>query len=191
MTMRPFKTVIIGGSAGAIETLKLILPHLPEKDVDRTYSVICVLHLLPRGQSLLPSIFRDRCPWSVKEAESTEPIENGVVYFAPPDYHLSIEPDRTFALSTEEPEMYSRPSIDLLFLSAAPVFRRELVAFVLSGANSDGARGVLEILRSGGRCLAQAPETAEFPEMPTAALHVSPDVSVADANLMIEFLNGR
>jgi two-component system chemotaxis response regulator CheB len=179
---------IIGGSAGAIEALKVILPHLPS---ERAFPVIVVLHLLPRGQSLLPAIFRERCSWPVKEAESTEVIENGVIYFAPNDYHLSIESTHSFSLSNEEPLMYSRPSIDLFFKSAASVYKSELTALLLSGANADGAQGLLEILDRGGRCLAQAPETAEFPEMPKAALALSPGVSSLTPRQIVEFLNGR
>jgi two-component system chemotaxis response regulator CheB len=179
---------IIGGSAGAIDALMEILPTLPK---ERTFPVIIILHLLPRGPSLLPAIFKVRCPWPVKDAESTEPIENGIVYFAPADYHLSIEADRTFSLSTEEPIMFSRPSIDLFFQSAAPVYKGELVALLLSGANSDGANGFREILRHGGRCLIQALETAEFPEMPRAGLEISPAVTAIQTTAAFEFLNGR
>ena len=182
------KALIIGGSAGSIDTLKKILPGLPPT---KNFAVVITLHVLPRGQSLLPSIFKDKCPWPLKEAESTEPVQNGVVYFAPSDYHLSIEADCTFSLSTEEPVMYSRPSIDVFFLSAAAVYKSELAAIVLSGANEDGAKGVKEILRRGGRVVAQAPETSEFPEMPSAALAVSPDVTRLNSSELVEFLNGR
>ncbi len=182
------KALIIGGSAGAIETPKEILPKLPE---ERIFPVIIVLHLLPRGQSLLPVVFRQRCKWPVKEAESTEVIENGVIYFAPNDYHLSVESDRSFSLSSEEPIRYSRPSIDLFFKSASAVYKSELTAVLLSGANGDGSQGFLEILNRGGRCLAQAPETAEFPEMPTAALAISPDVLSLSPGDIVEFLHRR
>ena len=187
----PVSAFIIGGSAGSIDILKNLLPKLPKDPADRTFAIVCVLHLLPSGQSLLPSIYQRGCPWTVKEAESTEKIENGVVYFGPPDYHLSVEADRTFALSTEEPQMYSRPSINLFFMTAAAAYKSELVALILSGANADGAQGFREILRMGGRCLAQAPETAEFPEMPRAALAVSPEVSSMNPAAVVEFLNGR
>lgn len=182
------KALVIGGSAGALEALQEILPGLPPS---RDFPVIITLHLLPRGPSLLPSIFEDLCAWPVKEAESTEPIENGVVYFAPSDYHLSIEADRTFSLSNEEPILFSRPSIDLFFETAAAVYKSELTAVLLSGANEDGAKGFEAILRRGGRCFAQEPETAEFPEMPRAALAVSPNVSAVNSSQLLEILNGR
>jgi two-component system chemotaxis response regulator CheB len=185
------KAFIIGGSAGAIDTLKEILAGLPREQERRTFPVIVTLHLLPRGPSLLPSIFAERSPWPVKDAESTEPVENGTVYFAPSDYHLAIESDFTFSLSNEEPIMFSRPSIDLFFKSAAAVYKSELVALLLSGANADGAEGLREVLERGGRCFAQDPETAEFPEMPEAALRISPEVSAVRAEQVIEFLNGR
>lgn len=181
------KAFIIGGSAGAINVLKDILPNLPSA---RAFPVIVVLHVLPRGQSLLPTIFRDRCSWPVKEAESTEPIENGIVYFAPNDYHLSIEADHSFSLSSEEPVKYSRPSIDFFFKSAAAVYKSELGALLLSGANADGAHGMAEILKRGGRCLAQAPDTAEFSAMPSAALAISPAISSLATSEIIRFLAG-
>lgn len=186
-----FKAVAIGGSAGAIDALKDILPKLPEESHKRTFAVVCVLHLLPRGQSLLPAVFKGLCPWPTKEAESTEQIENGTVYFAAADYHLSIEADFTFSLSTEEPLMYSRPSIDLFFMSAAKAYRKDLVALLLSGANDDGARGFREVLHHGGRCIVQSPETAEFQAMPNAALKISPDIAVMLNSQVVEFLNGR
>ena len=181
------KALVIGGSAGAIEALKNLLPGLPPS---KAFPVIITLHLLPRGQSLLPTIFRNKCPWPVKEAESTEPLENGVVYFAPADYHLSIEADRTFSLSNEEPVMFSRPSIDVFFKSAAAVYKSELAALVLSGANEDGSQGIKEILKRGGRCFAQDPKTAEFSEMPQFALKVSPLVTAVNSSEMLEDLAG-
>lgn len=183
------KAFVIGGSAGAIDALKEILPNLPNER--GAFPIVIVLHLLPRAQSLLPSIFREKCPWPVKEAESTEPLEDGVVYFAPNDYHLAIEADHTFSLSNEEPIMYSRPSIDLFLKSAAAVYKGELAVLVLSGANADGAQGCLDIIGYGGRCFAQAPETAQFPEMPRAALAVSPAVSAVNSSEVVEFLHGR
>jgi two-component system chemotaxis response regulator CheB len=182
------KALVIGGSAGAIEALKEILPGLPSS---RSFPVIVTLHLLSRSPSLLPTIFKGLCPWPVKEAESTEVIENGVVYFAPSDYHLSIEADRSFSLSTEAPILFSRPSIDLFFKSAASVYKSELAALVLSGANEDGAEGVRAILSRGGRCFAQDPASAEFTEMPMAALAVSPAVTKVKTSEMLEFLNRR
>lgn len=187
--MKSFSAVVIGGSAGSIEPLREILRSLPEKDI--RYTVICVLHLLNRQRSLLAEIFGDSCPWPVKEAESTEPVLPGTVYLAPPDYHLSVESDRTFSLSTEEAVMFSRPSIDLLFNSAASVYKSELVGLVLSGANSDGTEGLNRIVRHGGRAFAQAIETAEFKEMPKAALASSTAIEEADVPKVIEFLNRR
>jgi two-component system chemotaxis response regulator CheB len=179
------KALVIGGSAGSIEALKAILPGLP---LSKNFPVIITLHQLAGSPSRLPAIFQRNCPWLVKEAESTEVIENGVVYFAPSDYHLAIEADRTFSLSNEEPVLYSRPSIDLFFKSAAPVYKSELVALVLSGANEDGAKGITEILARGGKCFAQAPETAEFPVMPRHALAISPKVSAVNSSELLSFL---
>lgn len=193
MIVKPFSALVIGGSAGSIDPLRAILRGLPalNPNVKPKFAVICVLHLLNRHKSLLPEIFGDLCEWEVKEAESTEPIAAGTVYLAPPDYHVSVERDRTFALSTEEPVMFSRPSIDLLFKSAAPIYKTELAGLVLSGANNDGTAGLTRILRQGGQAFAQDLATAEFKEMPKAALLASPDVQPVKVQEVVEFLNRR
>lgn len=187
--MKPFSAIVIGGSAGSIEPLHDLLRSLPENG--GRYAVVCVLHLMNRQRSLLPEIYREDCPWPVKEAESTEPVLPGTVYLAPPDYHLSIERDRTFALSNEEAVMFSRPSIDLLFSSAAPVYKHELAGLILSGANNDGTEGLLRVLKHGGQAFAQEIATAEFKEMPRAAVAASPQIREVDIPKVVEFLNRR
>jgi two-component system, chemotaxis family, protein-glutamate methylesterase/glutaminase len=186
--MKPFSALVIGGSAGSIEPLKGILQKLP---ASKDFVIICVLHLLNRQKSLLPEVLGNGCPWPVKDAESTEPALKGHVYFAPPDYHLSLEQDRTFSLSNEEAVMFSRPSIDILFRSAASVYKSELAALILSGANGDGTEGLLRIIRHGGQAMAQNLETAEFSEMPKTALSASPLVKPVSPEEVVEFLNRR
>jgi two-component system chemotaxis response regulator CheB len=109
----------------------------------------------------------------VCEAEDKAPIEPGNVYVAPADYHLLIE-DGHFALSTDEPVRYSRPSIDVTFVSAADSYAHHTVGVVLTGANADGARGLKRIHDRGGLALVQLPASAESPMMPTAALQAVP-----------------
>jgi two-component system chemotaxis response regulator CheB len=93
------------------------------------------------------------------------------VYFAPPDYHLLIENDRSFSLSFDAPVNYSRPSIDVLFETAADVYKNRLLGIILTGANSDGSGGIKKISMMGGVTIAQSPETADYPEMPKAAIN--------------------
>jgi two-component system chemotaxis response regulator CheB len=163
----PPRAVAIGGSAGSVEVLLELLPALGPT---LPLPVVVVIHL-PAGQpSLMPVLLAQRgCTW-VKEAEPWEPLQPRTVYFAPPGYHLSIEPDQSFSLSAEDPVQYSRPSIDVLFASAAPVYRRQLLAVLLSGANADGADGLARVKAFGGSVVVQDPQTAMMPAMPAAAL---------------------
>jgi two-component system chemotaxis response regulator CheB len=110
----------------------------------------------------------------VKEAEEKEPIRTGYVYFAPPNYHLLIEDDLTFALSIDAKVNYSRPSIDVLFESAVHVYGSQVVAIILTGANNDGAQGIRLVKAQGGLAIVQDPQTADSPFMPKAALEATP-----------------
>jgi len=118
----------------------------------------------------------------VREAEDKEPIEPGVVYFAPPDYHLLIEADKRLSLSGEEPVLYSRPSIDVLFESAADVYSSGLIGVVLTGANSDGADGLKAVVAAGGVGIVQSPRSAYAAAMPEAAIASCPEARVLPLN---------
>lgn len=168
----PFAAVVMGGSAGALEALSLILPALPAAF---PLPILIVVHVPADPPSVLAELLQSKCALRVKEAEDKEPIEPGTVYFAPPDYHLLVEVNGAIALSCDDPLMYSRPSIDVLFESAADYFGETLLAVVLSGANSDGAAGALAIQGRGGRVLVQAPDSAYVRAMPQAALDKCPD----------------
>jgi two-component system chemotaxis response regulator CheB len=167
--------VVIGASAGAVEALTVLLPVLPRT---LRVPVIVVVHLPPDRESALPALFQGRCALTVKEAEDKEELAAGVVYFAPPNYHLLVEPSLQLALSSEEPVLYSRPSIDLLFLSAADAYGPDLLGIVLTGANSDGARGLRAVCDAGGAAVVQSPQTALVPTMPLAALAACPAAHV-------------
>jgi two-component system, chemotaxis family, protein-glutamate methylesterase/glutaminase len=132
-----------------------------------------VLHLPAESPALLVELFAGRCAVPVREAADKEPVEPGVIYFAPPNYHLLIEVERTFALSVEEPVNYVRPAIDLLFESAARAYGDQLLGVMLTGANSDGARGLARIRSAGGRAWIQQPEDAAAAAMPLAALRIA------------------
>jgi len=159
--------IVIGASVGAIEALLTILPEFP---AGFPLPVFVVVHLPPDKKSLLPELFRNRCRIPVKEAEDKEPVVPGTIYFAPADYHLLVEEDFSLSLSNEEAVLYSRPAIDPLFESAADVYGDGLTGVILTGASSDGAKGLRAVCSAGGTALVQAPETAEGKTMPTAAL---------------------
>jgi two-component system chemotaxis response regulator CheB len=159
--------IVIGASAGGVEALSLLLPALPALS---TVSAFIVLHLPRERPSRLVDIFQARCALPLREADDKEPVAPGTVYFAPPDYHLLLDQGPALALSADEPVHYSRPSIDVLFESAAIVYGERLLAILLTGANEDGAAGFQAVHRAGGLTLLQHPESAHSPTMPASAL---------------------
>lgn len=159
--------IVLGTSAGGIEVIQKLLPAIPKS---LKIPIFIVIHIAPDGSNLLSEIFSDSTHYHIKEAESGEPIKERTVYFAPADYHLSVEKDHTLSLSNEEEVFFSRPSIDVLFESAAITFRNRLLAFLCTGANQDGARGARAIFHKGGSVFIQDPQEADFPTMPESAL---------------------
>ncbi|MEN4920900.1 chemotaxis protein CheB [Achromobacter spanius] len=163
----PWEAIVIGGSSGAIDALNVLLPALP---AGLQSSVILLLHLAPDRRSHLVDIFDYRCELPVLEAEDQQPLLPGHLYIAPPGYHLLVDHGPRMALSIDPPVLFSRPSIDVLFHSAADRFGERLLGVLLSGANEDGADGLAAIHAAGGRTVVQAPATAAMRAMPDAAL---------------------
>jgi two-component system, chemotaxis family, protein-glutamate methylesterase/glutaminase len=159
--------IVIGASAGGIEALSVLLPALPAVFEP---SLFIVLHLPRERPSLLVEIFRTRCALPVREAEDKEPVAPGTIYFAPPDYHLLVEKNRQLALSADEPVHYSRPSIDVLFESAADAYGERLLGIILSGGNEDGSAGLQAVHKAGGVTVVQQPDNAKVPVMVVSAL---------------------
>ncbi|MES2596121.1 MAG: chemotaxis protein CheB [Verrucomicrobiota bacterium] len=172
MNTLPDAAVVIGASVGAIEALMVLLPALP---ASYPLPVFVVVHIPPDKKSALADLFAARCSIAVKEAEDKEPARGGTVYFAPSDYHLLVEADHSISLSSDEPVLYSRPSIDVLFQSAADAYGSRLTGVVLTGGNSDGALGLRAIVNADGKALVQSPDTAEGSTMPRAALAKCPE----------------
>ena len=161
------RAIVIGGSAGALNVLRQLLQALI---APAHAPIVIVLHLPPRSPDGLPELLARDCALPVKQAEDKEPLVDGTVYLAPPGYHLLIESHHAFALSIDAPVHFSRPSIDVLFESAADAYGSELLAILLSGASSDGAAGLEEVAAGGGLTAVQAPDSAEASIMPAAAL---------------------
>ncbi|WP_118976644.1 chemotaxis protein CheB [Taibaiella koreensis] len=169
--------VVIGGSAGS---LKVILSLVTALDARLPFPVVIVLHR-KNDASSLEHLLNDRCPLRVKEAEDKEDLAPGTVYLAPPDYHLLIESDHSLSLDASEKVLWSRPSIDVTFQSAAEAFGHHVLAILLSGANNDGASGLEYIRHHGGQIIVQDPDNAEIPVMPRAALaRLRPDLLLPD-----------
>ncbi|MFL9841103.1 chemotaxis protein CheB [Sphingomonas sp. ST-64] len=160
------QAVVIGASAGAVQALSHILPRLP---ADYPLPLLIVVHV-PDAPSGLRPLFAAKSAIAVREPEDKEPIAPATAYLAPPGYHLLVERDRSIALSADEPVLFSRPSIDVLFESAADSYGADLVGVVLTGANEDGARGAAAVVAAGGTVLVEEPATAYAAAMPAAAL---------------------
>jgi two-component system chemotaxis response regulator CheB len=167
--------VVIGASAGAFEALSVLLPALP---ANYPLPVLVVVHVRADKQSVLASLFDAKCAIAVREAEDKATIEPGTAYFAPPDYHLLVEKDKFLALSNEEPVFFSRPSIDVLFESAADAYGPALTGIILTGANQDGAKGLRAVVEAGGQAIVQNPFGASAPAMPQAAIAQCPQAHV-------------
>jgi two-component system, chemotaxis family, protein-glutamate methylesterase/glutaminase len=179
--VRGIDAVVIGASAGGIEVLSVLLPAIP---ASCRVSFFIVMHIPRERPSLLPEVFSVRCALPVKEAEDKEPVQAGTVYFAPPDYHMLIDRGPALALSGDEAVHFSRPSIDVLFDSAADIYGERLMGVILTGANQDGAEGLVAVGRAGGRTVVQEPGSAAVAYLPRAAIEAGP----VDAVLAIEQL---
>lgn len=162
-----YDAIVIGASAGGFAALAEILPRLP---ATLSQAVVVVQHLHPESGQYMVEFLRQHCSLPVKEAEDKEPIMPGVIYVAAAQYHLLIERDRSFSLSLDDKVNYSRPSIDVLFESAATTYGPRLIGVVLTGANADGAAGLATIKSGGGLAIVQDPATAEVSFMPQAAI---------------------
>ncbi len=182
-----YSIVVVGCSLGGLRALQTVLADLP---ADFPGTVVIVQHREAGSDETLVELLRQHSRLPVGEPEDKDPILPGRVYLAPPDYHLLIEttkrppdhpttrlPDHPtmrlpghFALSTDEPVNYARPSIDVLFESAADAYGERVIGVILTGANADGAQGLAAIKRRGGLTIVQDPATAEAPAMPEAAI---------------------
>jgi len=179
------EAVVIGASAGALEALSAILPALP---AGYGLPLMIVVHVPPDKKSLLAELFQAKCAIEVREAEDKEPLRGGTAYFAPSDYHLLVEEDRSLSLSSDEPVLYSRPSVDVLFESAADAYGPGLVAIVLTGANEDGAKGLMAVAEAGGLAIVQNPRAAYASQMPEAAIVKCPGAQVLSLQEIAIFL---
>lgn len=172
----PIEAVVIGTSAGGLEALSKILPGIPR---NFPVPILVVQHIAPNSDNFLARHLNSLSQIKVKEAEEKESIKPATAYIAPPNYHMLVEDDRTLTLTVDEKVNYSRPSIDVLFESAAYAFKGKVLAVVLTGANHDGAAGAALIKNKGGIVIVQEPKSAQVPVMPEAAIKATkPDYIV-------------
>ena len=175
--------VVIGGSSGSLEALLVILPQLRSPF---PLPIVIVVHRNNTPDNNLALVLSQKNHFIIKEADEKEWMQAGIIYLAPPDYHLLMEEDGSLSLDVSEKVNYSRPSIDVSFSSAAGVYKNKLIAVLLSGANADGAAGMVDVKNCGGINIIQDPADAQVPYMPEQALlqatidHILPASEISD-----------
>jgi len=180
-----YEAIVVGTSAGGLNALFVLLETLP---ANFPLPIIIVQHRSKDKNDLLEEVLQNKCKVKIKQADEKEKIEKGVVYIAPPDYHVLIENDLTLSLSADEYVQFSRPSIDVLFESAAGVYKDKLIGIILTGANSDGASGIRLIKANDGLTIAQKPEEAFSPVMPSAAIKTNAVTHIWPLSKIRDFL---
>jgi two-component system chemotaxis response regulator CheB len=183
---RKVRLIVIGGSAGSLQVVLKILGYLK-----KSYSIpiLLVLHRNLKYDSALEELLGMRTQLIPREIEEKDRIEAGYVYICPPDYHILLENNGTFSLDDSEKVNFSRPSIDVVFQSAAAVYKNELLCVLLSGANSDGAAGLQFVQSLGGITVVQDPEEAQVPYMPQQALKIMKVDHVLNSSEIAGLLN--
>ena len=171
-----YELVVVGASWGGLRAVGTVLEGLGDQV---PAAVVVAQHRGTSSGERLVQLLQRQTSLPVREAEDKEELAPGTIYVAPPDYHTLIEADGTIALSTEAHVRHARPSIDVLFRSAAEAYRERCVGVVLTGANEDGADGLALIKELGGVAVVQDPRTAERREMPSAAIEAT------DADLVL------
>ena len=177
--------LVIGGSSGSLGVILAILKALP---ASFHIPIILVIHRANSSESLLDEVLSLKSNLPVVEVEEKETIRPFMVYVAPADFHLLIEKDKTFSLDYSEKINYSRPSINVTFLSAAARYGSGLMGILLSGANDDGTDGMKAIRDNGGYCIIQDPADAIVDYMPRHALKYMDADAVLSGPEIIQFL---
>ena len=162
-----YELIVMGCSMGGMAAMERIFSVLPK---DFPVPIVVAQHRYRTSGEALPSFLRRHSKLSVVDALDKQWIKPGNVYLAPADYHLFVDRGGELSLSVDAAVAYSRPSIDVLFESAADAYQAGVVGVVLTGANADGARGAARIKQRGGFVVVQDPKTAESAEMPQSAI---------------------
>ena len=162
-----YEAIVIGVSSGGMNAMKIIFSLLPK---EFSIPIIIVQHVGSRSENMWIKFLKDKSNIELKEADEKEKIEKGKIYIAPANYHLLIERNKTFTLTIDERVNYARPSIDVLFETAAEAYKNELIGIVLTGSNNDGTKGIQRIKECGGLTIVQDPDTAESYYMPASAI---------------------
>ena len=179
------KLVIIGGSAGSFKTMSKLFKLLP---VSYPHTIIVCLHRLRSARTGFVEALSMNAKFNICEPFDKEQIKASRAYLAPANYHLIIEHGYSFSLSTDLPRNHSRPSIDITMETAAEVFREKSIGVILSGANNDGAAGMVRIKQTGGTVVVQDPNDSEIKTMPEATIKLVPPDFILNADKIIDFI---
>lgn len=179
-----YAVVVIGTSWGGLDALRVIVSGLPP---EYSLPTAIIQHRHRDSDAMFAHVLQELTRLRVHEVEDKLPIESGGMFVAPANYHTLVAPGH-FDLSVDAPVRYSRPSIDVAMTSAADAYGHRAVGVILTGSNADGARGLRRIADAGGLAVVQEVGTAEYPEMPAAALKAVPTARVFALNRIPEFL---
>ncbi len=180
------RIIVIGASTGGLEALKVVLGSLPKHFPG---IVVVCQHIEKTARLDYQMIFSEVTHFKLVEVEDKQRLETGHIFFAPAGYHLYLEANDHFALSVDAPVNWSRPSIDVLFESAAKSYKSRVIGVILTGANGDGMQGIVEIKRLGGTTIAQNPKTALVDTMPRLAIESGCVDAVLDLKDIAPYLN--
>jgi two-component system chemotaxis response regulator CheB len=180
--------LLLGGSAGSFKLLFHIVKILP-LSLDKV--VIIIMHRKRNFQSSIEKLFAENSSMPIREISDKDKINKNTIYIAPANYHVLIEKDYSFALDVSEALWYSKPSIDITFESAAEIFNDRCTAILFSGANEDGAQGLLKLKNAGSLTIAQHPDDAEMPEMPKKAISINATDYVLKSNEIFVLLQNQ
>ncbi|MFV0358081.1 MAG: chemotaxis protein CheB [Bacteroides thetaiotaomicron] len=180
------QAIVIGASAGGFKALEKLITGLKPS---LTLPVIVVSHIASKAENYIVTYLNDKTDIRVKEVSEKEQIKGGTVYFAPPNYHVLVERNKSLSLTTEKPVSYARPSIDVLFETAAETYLDKLWGIILTGANSDGENGCRAIKKWGGYVLVQDPAEAEYQEMPMAVIRAGLQDRIVTIGEMVDLIN--
>ncbi len=183
---RPYKVIVIGGSAGSFSVLANLLSKIPK---DFNLPIIICCHRLKHVRSGFIEALEIKSVKKVTEPDDKESIRKGKVYVAPANYHLGIELGNTFSLSTEGMINNSRPAIDITFETAAYVYKDKMIGILLTGANKDGALGMKSVKENGGLTIVQEPSECTIDTMPKAAMAATKIDYIMKIEQLIKFLN--
>lgn len=186
--LRLSEVILIGGSAGSFTPIFNMIKLLPQ---NYDQAIIVVIHRGKNNFSDIENLFNDNCRISVSEITDKDKISTGKVYIAPANYHTLIEKDKAFALDVSEPVWYSKPAIDVTFDSAANVYGDKCAAILFSGANQDGAEGLLKLRNKGALTIVQDPEDAEMSVMPKAAIEMGAGEFILKTNQILNLIRSN